>query len=491
MQQSNSQKVLKGISSQTIVTLLIGIVEIGSFSIMSRLLSKDDFGYFAALIAVTSIFSALSETGIGSAIVQKKNPDNQFFNNAFTLSFLIGLILMALLCGFSGMIANLIVDNSIRLPLMIISCTLLLSCVTSVPRSILHKQRMFYRMGLTKLFSLFFSTCVAICLALKGFGYYSILVRVVLDGLLVYLISLFLAKTQFHFAWNWIVIKKIFNFSGWLMAGSLFRNLANSVDSLIMPRLLSVTMLGAYNRPKGFINQISSQLNGIFDSALFPVLSEMQDDKDAIKNAYKTSVYFMNVFAMLLSLFFIFNGDLIIRIFFGEQWLNVRIIFVILSVSLIMNIDGRLNDCYLRSLALTKAQFVFRVAEFSVNLIFMVIGSKWGIVGFAIGCVCANGLMTFAKMFYLNKKIFVSSFEIVKCIISSWSAGFVIIPLMICIHAVMPNSFFGNLISCICLFILFFIIFIFFPSIVGKKYKDNVYPKINEKLNQLIGRKTW
>lgn len=489
MMQSNSQKVIKGISSQTVVTILIGLVEICSFSIMSRLLSKDDFGYFAALIAITSIFSALSETGIGSAIVQKKNADETFFNNAFTLSFVIGIFLMSLLCGFSGVMANLIVDSSIQIPLIIISCTLLLSCVTSVPRSILHKQRMFYRLGLTKLFSMIISTSVAICLALKGFGYYSILARIVLDGLLVYSISLFLAKTKFHFAWDWDVIKKIFNFSGWLMASSLFRNLANSIDSLIMPKLLSVTMLGAYNRPKGFISQISSQLNGIFDTALFPVLSEIQDDNNAIKNAYINSVYFMNVFAMVLSLLFIFNGNLLIRIFFGEQWLNISVLFVVLSLSLVMNIDGRLNDCYLRSLALTKAQFFFRIAEFLLNLVFMVVGSRWGIVGFAIGCVCSNCLMTCLKMFYLNRKISVSSLKIFKSIISSWSAGLVVIPLMIILHFVIPDTFLGNVINGICLLMLFFVIFFLFPSIVGKKYKTDVYPKICKKFRQIVAKR--
>ena len=42
---SNTQKVIKGISSQTLVTVVLGIVEIISFSVMSRLVNKEDFGY--------------------------------------------------------------------------------------------------------------------------------------------------------------------------------------------------------------------------------------------------------------------------------------------------------------------------------------------------------------------------------------------------------------------------------------------------------------
>lgn len=89
-EQSNSKKVLKGISSQTLVTLIMGVLEMVVFSIMSRLLSKEDFGLFAAISAITVIFSSLSEAGIGSALIQKKNADTGYVNTSFTISFISG-----------------------------------------------------------------------------------------------------------------------------------------------------------------------------------------------------------------------------------------------------------------------------------------------------------------------------------------------------------------------------------------------------------------
>ena len=59
-------------SSQTLVTIVLGLVEIVSFSIMSRLFTQEDFGYYAAITAITGVFTTFSETGIGSAIVQQK-----------------------------------------------------------------------------------------------------------------------------------------------------------------------------------------------------------------------------------------------------------------------------------------------------------------------------------------------------------------------------------------------------------------------------------
>ena len=484
MVQSASHKVLKGISSQTIVTFTIGLTELFFFSIMSRLLSKEDFGYYAAITAVTTVFSSLADTGIGSAIVQHKEIDKNYLDNAFSLSFVIGLILTLLLCVLSAPISLLVVDSSISKPLIIVSTTLLLSCVTSVPRSILHRNRMFYKMGVTSLISLIISSFFAILLALKGYGFYAIIGKLVANSLLMYFISLYLAKTKFNFAWNSDILKKIFGFSGWLMASALFRNFAHSIDSLIMPRLMSISMLGAYNRPKGFISQISSQLNGIFDSALFPVLSEVQDNPDAIRRAYKKSLYYLNVFAMLLSLGFVFNSELLIRIFFGNQWLDLRCVFMILSLALVFNIDIRLTDCYLRSLALTKSQFFFRIVEFMLKILCLVIGSFWGMIGFAFGGVFAVFLTTLIKLLYINKKIGFSFVDTIACIMSSWRASIVFIPILVICFILMPSSLFGNILNSVAMVVLFATVFFFFPGLVGSAYKDNVYPIIISKLKR-------
>lgn len=491
--QSNTGKVLRGISSQTVVTIVNGLVELLYFSIMSRLLSKEDFGYFAAITAVTAVFSSLAETGIGSAIVQHKVIDKKYLDNAFSLSFVIGLILTFLLCALSTPISILIIDSSLRIPLVIVSCTLLLSCVSSVPRSILHRQRMFFRMGLSSLISLTLSSVVAVMLAIKGFGFYAILMKLVLNALMIYFISLFLAKTKFNFAWNVDVLRKIFGFSGWLMASALFRNFAHSIDSLIMPRLMSVSILGAFNRPKGFIDQVSSKLNGIFDSALFPVLSEVQENPKALRSAYMTSTYYLNIFAMFLSVCFIFNSELIIRIFFGEQWLELKNIFIILSLTLMFKIDIRLTDCYLRSLALTRSQFIFRVVEFFLTLLCLIVGSHWGLTGFAFGGVVAVFVTTLLKMFYISNKVNVSFIESMACIVSSWKAGVLLVPLMIVCACLIPSSFLGNIINCLVLLITCFCMFMFAPKMIGRQYEQNVYPKFKMKIGKVFPRlkKRW
>lgn len=485
---SNTSKVLKGMSSQTIVTIVIGVVEIVSFSIMSRLLTQEDFGYFAAITAITTIFATFSETGIGAAIVQQKDLTKSYVNNAFTLSLIFGGFISLLLLALSRPLAISVADVSMTVPLMLMSVTLLLHCLTSVNLSLMSRKLQFLRIGMIRLISIVITTIIAVVLAYKGFGYYAIITKAVLSSILTWVISLVMCKTRFGLALDKGTFKKIFSFSGWLMASVLFRNLAHQVDKLLMPRLLSVSALGAYNRPKDFVEQISGRINGIFDTALFPVLSGIQDNIKALQSAFRRSMSVMNIFAMLITLAFMFNSGLLIRIFFGNQWLHLEPVMMVVSSSLLFNMDGRLADCYLRSLGMTKQQFYFRIFEAVLKIGGVLIGFKWDIMGVALSVVITNFIAKIVKIIYIGRKIDINSIQIIILILNSWRFSLLLLPILIISYIFLPSTLVGNIVMAVIFTVTVGIEFLFMPNFVGERYKAEVYGKITTALNGFVNR---
>lgn len=480
---------MKGMSSQTLVTIVLGVVEIVSFSIMSRLLTKEDFGYYAAITAITAIFASFSETGIGSAIVQQKELTKRYVNNAFTLSLIFGSSISLLLLILADPLSRSVADESMKNPLMMMSITLLLNCLSSVNTSIIHRRMQFLLLGFIRLIALVATTCLAIGLAYKGFGYYAILTKAILSSIITYFLSLFCCKTHFGIALDGQTFKKIFSFSGWLMASVVFRNLAHQIDRLLMPRLLSITALGAYNRPKDFVGQMSDKLCGIFDKALFPVLSGIQDNRPALSSAFYRSMYVMNMFALLLSMAFMFNSELLIRVFFGEEWIHLRPVMFVVSFSVLFNFDGRLADCFLRSLAMTKQQFFFRVFETILNIIGVIIGYRWEILGIAISLVITNSLTKLVKIFYTGIKVNVKPQQTANVIFSSWRFSILLFPIYLLTYIFLPSSWSGSIIMALVFMISTTIVFMFMPRFVGKEYEKEVYTKIQSFVQSKILKK--
>lgn len=475
---SNSQKIIKGVSSQTIVTGVLALVEIGSFSIMSRLLTQEDFGYYAAIIAISAVFSVFAESGIGSALIQRKTLTNEYVNNAFTLSLIFGLLGTGLLSISSGLLSRFIADESMKIPLILFSTTLLLNSMISINMSLMHRKLQFLKMGIIKLISLIVTTIIAIVLALKGFGFYSILVKAILGTFLTLIISQFAVGVKYKLAFNISVYKKILEFSGWLMASSFFRILADQADRLLMTTLFSLNTLGSYTRPKELITQLSEKFNSIFDSALFPVLSSMQDEKEKMKISYIYSLYYMNIIGMFISFFLLFNSELIIRVFLGEKWLNVNSLFQVLSISSIFLMNGRIGDIYLRSLALTKQQFLLRVGQLVASVVFILIAYRWGVIPLAISAMIAYFLLMIIKMIYIAIKIEVPINRALYSILKSYKMFIFIAPIFVLSYYIIPNTWEGSIIKLLIFCVLAIILFILFPSSIGKMYKQEVHVKI-------------
>lgn len=483
---SNAHKVIKGASSQTIVTVVQGVLEVVSFSIMSRLLSEEDFGYYAAMTAIAVIFSALSETGIGSAVIQRKTLDDKYINNAFTLSTLVGVVLTGLLCLFSGVLAKAVADVSMQVPLMIYSVTIFLGCFSSVDFSLLQRDLKLYQLGLVRIIPQILSTVVAIVMAIKGFGYYSILAKTVLAAFFSTLMARYYVKIKYRLAIDKGTTKQIFSFSGWLMLSSLFRKFADQIDRLLMTSLFSINTLGLYSRPKDFITEISDKCGTIYDTVLFPILSGVQDEKDKIRNAYEYSLYFLNLLALVVMLFLMFNSELIIRIFFGEKWMHVNTLFIILSFSVIGFFNGRTSDIYLRSLGMTKEQFFFRVAQFIVTALFIILSAKLGIEAVAIAFIIAYMTIVLTKMIVISRHIDMSFGKSLWISVSAYKLLLVMIPLYILLQVFLPNELWGNIVKGGAFTIVMSICFLVTPSLVGKHYKQNAYNKIIQNLNEKL-----
>ena len=429
---------------------------------------------------------SISEAGIGASIIQKKDASKEFLSTAFTWSTIIGVIISLIILLCAPLIATTIADDTLTLPLRIMSVTILFHSIISVGNGVLYRQLDFKKVGIIRIVSYLIASIVSIIMALRGCGLYSIVAQPIISTIISVL--LLLKYVEFpKFSIYKKETKEIISYSGWLTLGVIFNNITQQLDRLLLPRWISVETLGAYNRPAGFVSTISMKINGIFDTVLFPILSDLQNDKSRVKDILLMATSLLNSFSIILFAIFFFNAELIITIFFGEQWLDLTAILQIISISLIFNINGRLVDCFFRSLAYVKLGFTLRVIEASITFYSIYIGSGYGIVGVATAIVIANIMSILLKMCCLTIKTNVSFIRILLNIFNAWKP---ILPLLIIgIPFLAINQ--HSLAIDICFAALFGSIIIiefgFFPKYIGESYYQRVYPYVSNIKNKVIG----
>lgn len=454
---------------------------------MSRLLSKADFGYFAAITGVMAILMSVSEAGLGSAVIQKKDASQSFISTAFTLSCIVGFVISTLLFCFSPYLAYLIADSTLTTPLRVMSINIFLYGIVSIGNGVLYRKLAFKTIGVINITSYAIASIVGITMAYYHCGVYSVVVLSVVHSLLNVLF-LFVNVKFPTFSINREDTKGIVFFGGWLTAGVILNNISNQIDKLFLSKWLSVQALGSYNRPAGFVSSISTKINSIFDTVLFPILSDLQNDRDRVSAIFINSISLINIFSVLLAAVFFFNANLIISVFFGNNWLELTPVLQIVSISVIFNINGRLVDCFFRSLAYVRLGFVLRLLSVIITFVAIYIGSKYGIIGVATALVIANVTNIFIKLFSLAIKIKASPFEIIKRMILAWR---VVVPIVVVgvPFLLLNNNSWWIIISFALVFVIIVLTeFVCFPRFVGDVYTLQVYPKVSRLVNKIVKR---
>lgn len=476
---SKTDTFLKGISITTVFTIAGGILGIVFFAVMSRLLTKADFGYFAALTGIMSVVGSVSDAGLGAAIIQKKDADKAFISTAFTLSIAFGVTCFLLVYFTAPFLSRLVADDYLTTPLRVMSVTLLFNCFTSVANAQLYRALKFKRIGVIQFVSNILNTALSVILAIKGFGLYA-MVSYVTFGPLLTTILLYTSSVRIpQLLIQREHVKGIFSFGGWLTLSVICNKAATYIDRLVLPRMTSVETLGAYTRPSSFTSNITGTLTDILDRVLFPMLSDIQDDRNAAVRVFYRSVELLNAFSVILGCLFIFNAELIITVFFGNEWLSLVPVLQIISLSSVFFIDSQLVDCFFRSFNYVKTGFYIRLFTLFWNLFCIFWGAKYGVLGIAISLAFANISVIILKMLVLNKKLGAS----VRIMFTKWGASWkVVIPpalLGIGFFLLFPNpSLLSNVIFAIIQGIVIGIVFLFFPDFVGNEYKQTLYPKL-------------
>ncbi len=462
----------------------MGVLELLYFAIMSRLLTKSDFGYFAAISGVMAICISLSEAGLGSAIIQKKNTSESHISTAFTLSIILGVIGTVIVFIASPWIANIVVDETLTSPLRLMSFSIFLYSLMSVGNSILYRKLNFKQVGVNTIISYVLSSAIAIIMAYAGYGLYSIVVACILNSLftVILLYSFNVEIPRFRIYKD--EVAGIVSFGGWLTTGVIFNNISNQLDKLVLSKWLSVSALGAYNRPAGFVTTINTKICNIFDTVLFPMLSEIQDNQEKVTSVFFRTVSLLNSFSIILASIFFFNAELIITIFFGQDWLEIVPVMRIVSLGIIFRIDSRLVDCFFRSLNYVKLGTQIRIIGVVITFLSLYVGAQYGIIGTAWGVFVSNLLLVLIKMVALAIKVKANIFEMFEAWIKAWKPA--VLPAIVgCIYLFIPNMLLVNIVFGLFFVSIILIEFIFYPQIVGKEYCDSVYPIVEKSITQI------
>lgn len=297
-----------------LVTFIVSIV-------LARILDPKDYGTIALVTVFTTILQVFVDSGLGTALIQKKNADDLDFSSVFYFNFIVCIILYVGMFIAAPYIALFYKDTTLTPVIRVISLTIVISGVKGIQQAYVSKNMLFKRFFFSTIGGTIFSAVLGIAMAYMGYGVWALVAQqlsnTAIDTLILWLTVKWRPKKMFSYE----RLKSLFSFGWKLLISSLLDTAYNNLRNLIIGKLYSSSDLAFYNQGEKFPKVIVMNINASIDSVLLPTMSIEQDNPERIKQmtrrAIKTSTYVMAPLMMGLA----FCAEPIVRLVLTDKWI--------------------------------------------------------------------------------------------------------------------------------------------------------------------------
>lgn len=322
----------KGVSWIGLLRVSTRIITILRLSILGRILTPAQFGYFGIASLVLALLEVLTETGINVFLVQEKRPLKEFINSAWIVSIVRGIILSLIIILLTPLIVTFFNAPGAYETLLLIAIVPFIRGFIN-PAIITYQKDLLFAKEFKLRFVLFFiDVLVSIIFALltrsASAFVYGLIASALIEVILSYVLIPIWPKMQFELHKVKLIIKR----GWWVTMTGIFSYLADNGDNIAVGKIIGSSALGIYQVAYKLSTLPISEITNVVNQVMFPVYVKFADDKIRLRNAFLKVTGVSSVVALILGSILFFFAEPIILISMGDQWTAAIPVIQILAI---------------------------------------------------------------------------------------------------------------------------------------------------------------
>ena len=373
------------------------LVSIVSTTVLARMVPPSAYGVVGLAALFTNFLMIFRDIGTGSAIVQRREISQELVSSLWWMNTLLGAMLAGVLWLLAWPAAAFYREPQLVPVMLVLSMSFLISSVSIVPSSLLSRRMDFRSIGAAELAAASVSLVVAVTVALKGGGVWSLVAGSLANAIVSTVLLWWFARWLPSVIFSWREVRSVMNYSLNLSGFSIINYFARSVDSMIVGKL-GTAQLGYYQMAYNLMLFPLQNVSQVVTRVLHPAFSSIQDDNERFRSAYlRVTLIIASVsFPMMLGLMVV--AEPFVRTVLGARWLSVvPLLWILCPVGLIQSIVTTIGQIYTAK-GETGLMFLWGIGATTIFVLSFLVGALWGVQGVAIAYAMANVLLLYPAL---------------------------------------------------------------------------------------------
>jgi O-antigen/teichoic acid export membrane protein len=387
-----------------------------SVMVLARLLDPKDFGLVGMVTAVIGVLGLFREFGLSTATVQRASVTDEQLSTLFWINLLVGAILCLLAIASAPFLAFFYHEPRLVSVASVLALSFLFNAAGVQHTALLERQMRFTLMSGIDIFSLVCSTTVGIVMALRGFGYWALVVMTLVGPLL--------STTCVWIAAAWVPgrprkragVGSMLRFGTTITLNGLVMYVAYNLEKVLLGRYWGADVVGLYGRAYQLINIPTDNLNSAIGGVAFSALSRVQHEPNRLRNYFLRGYSFVLAFTLPMTIVCALFADDLIRVLLGPKWHGAILIFRLLAPTILIFALINPLSWLLCSLGLVVRSLKIALVIAPIVILGYVVGLHYGPVGVALGYSSAMALVALPAIAWSVHKTVISFGDILRTI---------------------------------------------------------------------------
>ena len=419
MAESLKQKTVKGLGWSAVdnaarygMQFVIGIV-------LARLLSPDDYGLLGLVGIVIVVCTALVNGGFTTALIRKKDATEADYSTAFICNLAMSLILYVVVFLCAPLIADFFGREELTALVRVASLGLIIGALGMVPQTRLTKRIDFKTQTKITIAATALSGIIGIGMALTGFGVWSLVAQQLtsqaVTSVLLYIYNRWMPGLRFSME----SFHDLFGFGWKMMLSGVLDSVWKESYQMVVGKVYTPGALGQYTRAKQFSSLFSSNLTAVIQRVTYPVLSNIQDEKQRMVSAYRRIIK-VTMFVTATGMFFLAAiSEPMLYCLIGPKWHEASTYLPLICLNSTLYPLHAINLNMLQVQGRSDLFLGLEVVKKMIGLIPLAVCVFWGIMPMLYVNLAVGVVAFFLNSHYSGRLIGYSSWMQVKDIAPS------------------------------------------------------------------------
>lgn len=401
-----------GILKKTIVsgkwmaldTVIQRFISIGTFFVLARLLSPEDFGIMALILLVPPLLNLFLQINFEDALLQQNPDPTPYFDAIWTINILRSLVVFTIIFFTGPFLAGFFHVPHAALAIRFGGLYILIQGFGNVAQLMFFREIDFRKIFFRDMAAQITYTVVAIVLAWRTHSYWALFWANV--GLYTASVAAtyMLHEYRPRISLNFNKLKHLLGYSKWIYGQNVISQIFSTLEDSLIGRFFGAKEIGLYSKARALAITPITPILSIVNKIGFPMYSRIQNSQEKAKDAFLKSLDILMIISVPFFVLVLAAAEKIVLIVLGPAWLELATLFKIFTFAITMQIISSISAPLFN--ALGHQRFLFKlglVNSFILIVLLLILTPLYGPAGAALGVALANTVTSAVSLIKLKR----------------------------------------------------------------------------------------